>query len=175
MKRCCALILCAQASGHLGTERIACPCVALGSDKSPLLALPFIQGLLQSQLSANVFIMCCCCDRLGSESRLFNVLCFSSNTVFLEIVTLIKPGPASAWQGQLWPRSPPLFHHASPAGWQLQGSPAWCREEGGTRLLINVQFPLVLGLCVEEAPGHFGREGPNPRPELIDQDGGLQA
>lgn len=76
--------------------------MVLGSDKLPWLSWPLIQGMHEPCLSANAFIMCCLSDSLGSESRLFTALCFSSNKGLLEI---IKPGLGSAWQGQLWSRA----------------------------------------------------------------------
>lgn len=76
-----------------GLQRIACIwAVAVGFDKSPSLCPPSIQELLEPWLSANVFIMCRCCDRLGSESRLFSALCFSSSKVLSETITLIRAG-----------------------------------------------------------------------------------
>lgn len=102
--------------------------VVWGSNKSPAWALLHIPGLLKSWLSANVFIMCRLCDRLGWESRLFNALCFSSNKVLSEILTLIQPG----WclRGGADCDRGPAVHQACCAHGQLWGSPAPHRGEG---------------------------------------------
>ena len=100
-----------------------------GSDKSPAWSLPHIPGLLKPWLSANVFIMCRLCDRLGWESRLFNALCFFSNKVLLEMLALIQPawclcGGADCDRG-------PVVHQAPCARCQRRGSPAPRGGSGG--------------------------------------------
>lgn len=104
--------------------------VVWGSDKSPVWSLPHILGLLKPWLSANVFIMCRLCDRLGWESRLFNALCYSSNKVLLEILTLIQPG----WclRGGAGCDRGPAVHQARCAHCQLWGSPAPHQGRGGS-------------------------------------------
>lgn len=74
--------------------------MVLGSDKSPSLSLPPVQGLLGPWLSANVFIMCCLCDRLGSESRRSMPFVSLQTRFFSKSSLLSNQGGVSAWQGR---------------------------------------------------------------------------
>lgn len=78
--------------GDVGESRV--PAVSCSS--SITLAVPTIHlgTAPKPWLSANVFLMCLFCDRLGSESRLFSALCCSPDKFLLKIIPLLKAGLA---------------------------------------------------------------------------------